>query len=129
MTDLGSDIYCVSGVDPAYRVVSGRVAHAQAIARRLGTPRGALARIGDDPDYGYDVRAFVGDDVGPRVVAEVTAGVEREALQDERTADAKATVTVAGGALVISLRIVDGDGPFSLVLAVSDVTVSVLKVT
>lgn len=129
MADLGSDIHCVSGVDPAFRIVTGRTAHAQAIARRFGTPRGALARIGDDPDYGYDLRAFVGADVGARVVAEVTAGVEREALKDERTRDAKAVVTVAGGALVIALRLVDADGTFSLTLAVSEVTVSVLKVT
>lgn len=129
MADLGSDVFAVTDLDPGFRLVSGRLAHAQAIARRLATPRGDLERIGDDPDYGSDLRQFVGDDVGPRVVFEVASLVEREALKDERTLSATATVTFAGGALMVALRITDAAGPFSLVLAVSDVTVSVLKVT
>lgn len=129
MADLGTDVFAVTDLDPAFRLVSGRMAHAQAIARRLGTPRGDLARIGDDPDYGTDLRAYVGSDVGPRVVFEVQSLVEREALKDERTLSATATVTAAGGALMVAVRLADARGPFSLVLAVSDVTVSVLKVT
>jgi len=129
VTDLGTDVHAVTDLDPAFRQVSGRLAHAQAIARRLGTPRGDLARIGDDPDYGEDLRRFVGDDVGPRVVFEVQSAVEREALKDERTESCTAVATFAGGALTVAVRLADAEGPFSLVLAVSDVTVSVLKVS
>ena len=129
MADLGVDVFAVTDLDPAFRLVSGRQAHAQAIARRLMTARGDLERIGDDPDYGTDLRRFVGDDVGPRVVFEVQAAVEREALKDERTQACTAVATFAGGALTVAVRLVDAAGPFSLVLAVSDVTVSVLKVT
>jgi phage baseplate assembly protein W len=129
VTALGSDIHAVTDLDGAFRVVSGRLAHAQAIARRLGTPRGDLERIGDDPDYGTDLRAYVGADVGPRVVFEVQSAVEREALKDERTLSASAVATFAGDALMVALRLADADGPFSLTLAVSDVTVSVLKVS
>lgn len=129
MSDLGIDVFAVTDLDPAFRLVSGRLAHAQAIARRLGTPRGDLERIGDDPDYGTDLRAYVGSDVGPRVVFEVQAAVEREALKDERTLSASAVATFAGDALTVAVRLADDAGPFSLVLAVSDVTVSVLKVS
>lgn len=129
MADLGVDVFAVTDLDPAFRLVSGRQAHAQAIARRLMTARGDLERIGDDPDYGTDLRRFVGDDVGPRVVFEVQAAVEREALKDERTQASTAVATFAGGALTVAVRLTDADGPFSLVLAVSDVTVSVLKVS
>ena len=129
MADLGSDVHAITDLDASFRVVGGRLAHAQAIARRLGTPRGDLGRIGDDPDYGTDLRAYVGADVGPRVVFEVQSSAEREALKDERTLSAVAVATFAGDALMVALRLADADGPFSLTLAVSDVTVSLLKVT
>ena len=76
MADLGVDVFAVVDLDPAFRLVSGRVAHAQAIARRLGTPRGDLARIGDDPDYGTDLRAFVGDDEARALEGEGVAAVD-----------------------------------------------------
>lgn len=129
MSDLGSDVWAAPGLDPAFRLVSGRLAHAQAIVRRLATERGDLERLGDDPAYGYDVRRHVGDDTGPRTDFEVAAAVERQALADERTRTATATVTAVAGTLTIALRISDADGPFSLVLAVTDVTVTLLKVT
>ena len=48
MSALGVDLYCISDLDPAGRTVSGNEALAQALARRLQTPRGSLAAIGDD---------------------------------------------------------------------------------
>ncbi len=129
MVDLGTDVFAVNDLDPGFRLVSGRLAHAQGIARRLLTARGDFARIGDDGTYGADLRRFVGDDVSPRVAFEVAATVEREALKDERTLSAVATVSVAGDSLLVSLRISDAAGPFSLVLAVTNVTVDLLRVT
>ena len=78
MTDIGTDLYCISDLDPAGRTVSGPEALAQAIARRLQTPRGALAAIGDDPDYGLDLRDYVGDDVGaaPSTIGAVSGGAD-----------------------------------------------------
>jgi hypothetical protein len=128
VADLGTDVRCVDDLDPTFRLVSGREGLAQALARRLSTKRGELALIGDDEDYGLDVREFVGEDVGPRATFELAAQVEAETLRDERVLSATATASFAGGVLTLSLALSDAAGPFRLTLAVTDVSVSVLKV-
>lgn len=128
MTDLGTDLYCISDLDPAGRTVSGPEALAQALARRLQTPRGALAAIGDDPDYGLDLRDYVGEDVGAGIEAEVGSAVRAECLKDERVRDVDVTVAVSGRALTVGLRVASTQGAVRLVLAVSAVTVDLLKV-
>lgn len=128
MSDLGSDVSCVEDLDGAFRSVSGRLALAQAIARRLSTRNGDLALIGDDPDYGSDLRELVGEDVDDRAAFEIAARAEKEALKDERVRTASATVTLAGTSHLLSLALSDADGPFRLTLAITDVSVSVLKV-
>lgn len=128
MTDLGTDLYCISDLDPAGRTVSGPEALAQALARRLQTPRGALAAIGDDPDYGLDLRDYVGEDVGAGIEAEVESAVRAECLKDERVRDVDVTVAVSGRALTVGVRVASTQGVVRLVLAVSAVTVDLLKV-
>ena len=128
MSDLGTDVFAVSDLDASFRLVSGRQALAQAIARRLSTRRGELAVIGDDPDYGLDVRDFLNDDVGAVGTFEIEAAVSAEVLKDERVASATVTAQIVSGALLLAIGLVDGDGPFRLTLAVSDVTVTILKV-
>lgn len=128
MTDFGYDVSCVTDLDPAFRQVTGREAVAQAIARRLGTKNGALALIGDDPDYGSDLRELVGEDVGPRALFELQTRAEAEALKDERVLTAQASGSLAAGVLTLVLALSDADGPFRLVLAVSEVSVQILKV-
>lgn len=128
MTDFGYDVSCVADLDPTFRLVTGREAVAQAIARRLSTKNGALALVGDDPDYGSDLRELVGEDVGPRALFELQARAEAEALKDERVLTAKASGSLAAGVLTLVLALSDADGPFRLVLAVSEATVQILKV-
>lgn len=128
MTDFGYDVSCVTDLDPAFRQVTGREAVAQAIARRLSTKNGALALVGDDPDYGSDLRELVGEDVGPRALFELQARAEAEALKDERVLTAQASGSLAAGVLTLVLALSDADGPFRLVLAVSEVSVQILKV-
>jgi hypothetical protein len=131
MTDnanIGADINCVSGLDPLFTLVTGRTALAQAIARRLQTPRGTLAWIGDTADYGYDVRQHLGDDLTPRLQSLIASRVEAEALADERVRAATATVTLLAGTLRIALQISDAAGPFRLTLSIDAVTVTALQV-
>jgi hypothetical protein len=89
---------------------------------------GVLALVGDDPDYGSDLRELVGEDVGPRALFELQARAEAEALKDERVLTAKASGSLAAGVLTLVLALSDADGPFRLVLAVSEATVQILKV-
>ena len=126
MADLGTDLSGISDLDPAMLEVSGRTGLAQAIARRLITPRGRLI---DDPNYGFDLTGRVGNDLGPRDIAILESGIEAECLKDERVITADVTVVLgAGGILTVSIGLQDGAGPFTLVLAVSDVTVALLTV-
>lgn len=131
MTDnpnIGADVSCVSGLDPLFTLVTGRTALGQAIARRLQTPRGTLAWIGDTADYGDDVRQHLGDDLTPRLASLIASRVEAEALADERVRAATATVTLLAGALRVGLQLADAAGPFRLTLSIDAVTVAVLQV-
>lgn len=128
MSALGVDLYCISDLDPAGRTVSGSEALAQALARRLSTPRGALAAIGDDPGYGTDLRDYVGADTGAGAEAEIEAAVRVECLKDERVRDVDVTVSIADRALTVGVRVASTAGALRLVLAVTAVTVDLLKV-
>lgn len=131
MTDnanIGADINCASGLDPLFTLVTGRAALVQAIARRLQTPRGTLAWIGDTADYGYDVRQHLADDLSPRLLSAIATRVEAEALADERVRAAVASVTLLAGVLRVALSITDAAGPFRLTLSIDAVTVTVLQV-
>lgn len=126
MADLGTDIYCVDDLDPAFATVDGTKAVAQAIARRLGTPRGALFY---DPDYGYDLRAFLNAPIDDRMLFQIGVGVENEARKDERVFDAQAVATydVQTETMTVVLRGSTSSGPFQLILAVDEVSVEVLR--
>lgn len=115
-------------LDPMFTLVSGRVALAQAIARRLTTAHGTLAWINDDPEYGHDVREYLGEDVGPRAEFVIASRVQAECLKDERVRAAQVTATLTSGRLNLAVRLTDADGPFRLTLAVTGVTVELLKV-
>ena len=134
MTPLGTDISTpvldegLLDLDPTFALCAGRAQLAQAIGRRITTRRGTLAWIGDDPDYGVDVRDYLGSDADAQTASRIAAMVEAEVLRDERVRACQATATVADGTLTLSLRLADADGPFRLVLAVSAVTVDLLKV-
>jgi phage baseplate assembly protein W len=113
-------------MDAAAAEVSGRTCLAQAMARRLSTPRGRLIY---DPNYGYDLTGEINDDVTPRDIARITANVNTECLKDERVVATNVTATFANSILVVTIVLTDGQGPFTLVLAVTAVTVTLLQVS
>lgn len=123
---FGSGWSCVDDLTmPAVMVTGNRIV-AEAIARRLTTPRGGLI---DDPNYGYDLTDFLNDDLSPTDVARIAAGVQAECVKDERVSSAVATVTLTAGVMVVTIALTTANGPFTLVLSITDVTVSILKVT
>jgi len=132
-SNLGTDINTpitngVPDLDPMFTLVSGRTALVQALARRLTTKHGMLEWIGDDPEYGHDVREYLGEDVGPRAEFVIASRVQAECLKDERVRAAQVTPTLTAGRLSLAVRITDAEGPFRFTLAVSDVSVELLKV-
>jgi phage baseplate assembly protein W len=127
MTDFGTDISCVTDLADDGRTVTGRMVVAEAIARRLITPRGRLI---DDPDYGYDLTAFINDDLTPAALAGLRSSTEQECLKDERVQGAEVEAELdAFGLLTVSVDLETADGPFSLVLAVSATTIAIISVT
>ena len=140
---LGKDLSGVADLTPHMAESSGRQCLAEALARRLITPRGALFY---DLLYGYDVTSELNSDITATDVPRIAANIEAEFRKDERVIDAKVTVQFVGkdqvdaaragvvanpapgtqGVLVISAVVKDGQGPFTLTLAADAVTIQLL---
>jgi hypothetical protein len=110
---------------PAILVTGNRVV-AEAIVRRWNTPRGGMP---DDPAYGYDLTAYLNDDLGPGDLAKIGSQAAAEALKDQRVNSATVTVQLLGGELLVTGSLGTANGPFNLVANVSSVTVTLLKVS
>ncbi len=133
----GSDIYMFD------RLVTGRTATgvtllAQAVYRRLTTPRGTLDDGDDGVVYGLDLGEFVGRQATPDAIANIGPALEAEILKDDRVASVEVTASAITGkdglvTTTVSLRVVPYDetaaAPFAMTLAVADVTVSLLGVS
>ena len=130
---FGTDLWGISDMNAAGAEVTGTVLVGQAIARRLSTPRGGLI---DDPNYGYDLTQWLNADVGPQDLGQIQANTQAECLKDQRITSAVVTVTPPASALIqgvtaiymmVSIVLTTGAGPFTLTLAVSNVTVVLLQ--
>ena len=124
MSDLGLDISTPEAMDldPYFALVTGWEQLAQALARRITTPTGGLR---DDAAYGFDVRAFL-NELAPSVRV-VAAAVREQWLADERVEDCDVSVTFDGETLSVTGAVLTSSGTFRLVLAVSAVTVALLR--
>lgn len=131
---FGQDTWCVDSLQPG-RVARGATLVAQALYRRLITPRGTLRGGDEESAYGFDVSAYVGA-VGYATALQALPGLVRgELLKDDRITpnlDVVATIVDSGeGAglqeirLEISAELADESGDFSLTLAVTDVDVTI----
>lgn len=123
----GHDLSCVSDLDPGMAEVDGTTTLAQALARRVSTPRGTLI---DDPNYGYDITQELNNDVGPQDLARIGTNVDTEFLKDERVLSSKTTVQLlANGSLLVTTQVQGATGTFALVLQATSVSVLLLTVT
>jgi hypothetical protein len=128
-TGYGVDLWCLTGVQPG-RLVSGKLLVAQALYRRLTTPRGTLR---GDLSYGYDVVGLIGA-IGTEDAATVLRfAVRAEVMKDDRVQDVDVTVTravVGPGeeSLTISLSVLltEETESFTLTLSASDVSLDVV---
>lgn len=118
---LGSDFSGLLDVQSSLGVVSGPRAMLEAIGRRLTTLRGGLWY---DPDYGYDLRQHL-NAPAPRPGV-IESQVVAEVLKDERVQDVDASVVATRDAITVTLRIMSDIGPFSLIVAVTQLTVTLL---
>ncbi len=124
--DFGSCWSCVDDLVMPSTMASGFRVVAEAIARRWQTPRGALI---NDPNYGFDLSDFVNDDLSKAELSRIAHQAGAEAEKDERVLSCEVTVTfLTGGNLSVVGKVETAAGPFSLVVGVSQVSVSLLQV-
>jgi hypothetical protein len=129
----GSDTDCAVDLPLRDAQVTGRKNLANALVRRLQTPRGALAEIEDDPDYGLDVRQLVGAGLTRAQVARWQAEIAAECAKDERVVSASVVLTFVREMQRITIEIeimpVNESVPLTLVLAVAALTVEVMRIS
>jgi hypothetical protein len=126
-TDFGTDLSCWPDLDGSGALVSGYIQLGQALCRRLTCPRGGLLY---DPGYGTDIRGYLGETLAATTTSSlIQSAIEREVTQDERVFAAQAQVTIvpAANMLVAHLTVQTADGPFNYVLAVTALSVTLLK--
>ncbi len=106
-------------------MVSGFRVVGESIYRRWITPRGRLIGY---PDYGTDLTQFINDDMSKRDIAAMNASLQAEALKDERVTGATVTSTLANDGTLTIVGVFDtGQGPFTLTIAASEVSVKILE--
>lgn len=120
--DLGTDLSALP--DLSFSLKSGRANLVEALARRLMTPRGGLFY---DLNYGFDLRAYLQEDINPQTVFELESLVAVELQKDQRVLAAEVTVSQPEhNALRLDALIQLADGPFRLILRATDGSVEVL---
>ena len=128
-TDFGRDTSCTTGRRTG-RISRGPRLVAEAIFRRLSTPRGRLRGGKEEQNYGLDLTDLVGQASSKAYVASLPGLIAVECEKDPRVQRADVTVvkTVEAGATGLDVTVVGitSAGPFTLKVAVSEVTVALL---
>lgn len=130
--DFGTDTQASSDLTRRETLVTGKINVGYALARRFMTPRGGLAAIGGDPDYGLDLREMVNSALTLAQQARWKADIALEAEKDPRIQNASADFVFdqsrSTATVTITLVSADDGAPFTLVLQVTAATVEVLEV-
>lgn len=124
---LGVDVSTPGGLglDPYFSLVSGGRALCEALARRLTTPRGSLLNY---PDWGWDLRQYVNDDLDDADLREIERAAAQECLADERVDSVSLVAIFADDRLTLTGTVTAVTGQtFRLTLTVTDVTVALLR--
>lgn len=131
----GTDTYCYDQIRTG-RFATGLELLAQAIYRRLTTPRGTLDDGEEGTVYGLDVLDFTGTVGSDSAVDALPDVVRAEVLKDDRVDRCEVSAAIergTDGLVVINLDVdvfpADESTPFQLSISVSDVTTALLGVT
>lgn len=121
----GVDIAVLNDIPKNFALVGGRLNVCYALVRRFSTRRGSLFY---DLDYGLDLREYLSAGVTDEELSNLPEMIRLEAEKDPRVQSAEVGVRFerATQRLTITIRAQSATGPFSLVLAVSAVTVELL---
>lgn len=129
VTGYGKDLWCLDSTQPG-RFVTGNTLVAQAIYRRLTTPRGTLR---GNLSYGYDVVGLIGSIGTDDAAVVLQFAIRAEVMKDDRVQDVDVAVTRTsieeGGealAIVLSVLLTDDEDSFTLTLAASETSLDVI---
>ena len=125
--DYGKGLSCTTDLDPMLRLVTGETLMANACVRRLFCRKGSLL---SDPLYGIDIRDFLASKfLTQSDVDRISSLAKAELLQDPRIADVSVVGSFNVNTRTLTMKIVGtgARGPFALTLAISGVTVQILK--
>lgn len=130
MTEFGKDTSCTDELRPG-QLVTGKRLLAEAIYRRLTTPRGTLLGGEEEADYGIDLLDLVGSASSKSDLAALPGRIQNELLKDPRIDSVSALVTSSsfGPSLSVTIEIdvISSEGPFDLQLSVNEVSVELLR--
>lgn len=123
---FGSDIDMFDDLPLRFNLARGWRNLANAILRRLTTPRGSLPYA---PEYGFDVRSLLNGSANDATIPTLQQEIAREVEKDPRVATCAATLvyTASSNSLQIQLRLATTAGPWRLVVAVDQLTAQVLE--
>jgi class 3 adenylate cyclase len=125
--DFGTAWSCIDDLTMPSIMVSGFRVVAEAIARRWQTDRGYLV---GDPNYGYNLSNFIGDDFDKGTLNLIARNAAQEAEKDERVLRCECVVSLLPDqTLQVVGKVTTAQGPFSLVVGVNNVTVQLLQVS
>ena len=121
---LGVDIACTTGFPLVMRLCWGVENLQNACLRRLNADEGCLESIGDDPDYGFNLTGQLNKSFdGQGDMAALGSRVRAELEKDVRVASLTARILTGQGQLTVAAEGESAAGPFSLVVAVGQMTV------
>lgn len=136
MADLGRDVSCTDSILTG-RFSTGAQLVAEAAYRRLTTPRGMLRGGEAEANYGLDLTELCGATNARSIQASLPGRIRSELTKDERIESAAVNVAVnvavsqdgPDTTFSITVECVTSDGPFTLQLLASAVTVELLGIT
>jgi hypothetical protein len=121
----GTEVWCTDSIVPGRYATGWRVV-AQALYRRVITPRGMLRGGEEEAAYGFDLAGYVGAVGYPTAVNAIPGIVRGEWLKDDRVADVDIRAFIvmgADGAISITLDatvlLSDEGDSFDLTLSIS----------
>ena len=131
-TDFGRDISCSASLRTG-RYATGLQLVAENAYHRLTTPRGMLQGGDGESSYGTDLSALVGAQGTAGLAVRLPGIIDLELTKDERILATSTVVLVLTDGpstrFLLTVSVQTDAGPFTLQLAVSDVTTELLGIT
>ena len=125
--DYGVDLSATTDLNPLLLEVTGEELMCQVALHRLYGRPGSL--LSNPIDNTLDARDFLSNDITPSALPRIAGQCQAALLGDQRifSASVSASFDPKTGLLLLSIAGTGATGPFNLTLAVSAVTIEILR--